>query len=222
MRNSIDLKRNQKMFEMRQDGMTLQEIGEVFGITRERVRQIIRRDRPDLISYTAGRVRIDKIVDQFSEGKTPTEIAKEFKITRNTVRYHLNKLCPEEYDEYLRKIRKRPVNKNEDILRELASKGYSKTEAAREIGCSSSYVSEVASHAEIDFRDGRRRTGDMAHTPNGVGKKLFLRMPKSLHRALAEEAAEEGVGLNDYIVVLVAQNRHIRPLNEPYKFEVSA
>lgn len=37
--------------------------------------------------------------------------------------------------------------------------------------------------------------------------KLLLRMPKGLHKRLAEYAAEEGVSLNQYVNVLLSQNQ---------------
>lgn len=44
--------------------------------------------------------------------------------------------------------------------------------------------------------------------------QFLLRLPKSLHRALAEEAKWEGVSMNQYIVALVTEKRHIRPITK--------
>ncbi len=50
-------------------------------------------------------------------------------------------------------------------------------------------------------------------TPNEEHKysgQFLLRMPKSLHRAIAQEAAWENVSMNQYLNVLITENRHIR------------
>lgn len=39
-----------------------------------------------------------------------------------------------------------------------------------------------------------------------------LRMPRSLHRAIYEEAEEEGVSMNLYLNTLITENRHIRSM----------
>ena len=44
-------------------------------------------------------------------------------------------------------------------------------------------------------------------TDDSYSGKLMLRMPKSLHRRLAETAEREGVSLNQYIVYLVSTAR---------------
>lgn len=42
--------------------------------------------------------------------------------------------------------------------------------------------------------------------------QFLLRLPKSLHRALSEEAKWEGVSMNQYAVTLLTEKRHIRPV----------
>lgn len=44
-----DVARIQEIVEMRKSGKTLDEVGKVFGITRERVRQIVRKHAPDVV-----------------------------------------------------------------------------------------------------------------------------------------------------------------------------
>lgn len=41
-----------------------------------------------------------------------------------------------------------------------------------------------------------------------------LRMPSSLHRAVSEEAEEEGVSINLYLNTLITENRHIRSVKQ--------
>lgn len=44
--------------------------------------------------------------------------------------------------------------------------------------------------------------------------QFLLRLPKSLHHALSEEAKWEGVSMNQYVVSLVTEKRHIRPVKK--------
>lgn len=41
--------------------------------------------------------------------------------------------------------------------------------------------------------------------------KFIVRLPRSLHRTLAEQAAREGVSLNQYVVSLLAQRAALAP-----------
>lgn len=47
--------------------------------------------------------------------------------------------------------------------------------------------------------------------------QLRLRMPTSLHRDLAEQAVEEGVSLNTYLLYLISKSygNQIAPMTEP-------
>jgi predicted RNase H-like HicB family nuclease len=49
-------------------------------------------------------------------------------------------------------------------------------------------------------------------TDEDYSGQFLIRMPKSLHHALAEEANSEGVSMNQYIVALIIEKRHIRPV----------
>ena len=49
--------RNREIVELHRAGLTMQEIGDYFGITRERVRQIVRREDADPASRSTARVR---------------------------------------------------------------------------------------------------------------------------------------------------------------------
>lgn len=44
--------------------------------------------------------------------------------------------------------------------------------------------------------------------------QFLLRLPKSLHHALSEEAKWEGVSMNQYVVALLTEKRHIRPVTK--------
>ncbi|QSA97581.1 toxin-antitoxin system HicB family antitoxin [Methylococcus sp. EFPC2] len=48
--------------------------------------------------------------------------------------------------------------------------------------------------------------------------RITLRLPKSLHRRLAEKATEEAVSLNQYMLSVLAQNSGVQsPTNAPQK-----
>jgi hypothetical protein len=63
--------RNHEMVERRRRGQTLEEIGQHFGLTRERVRQIIKEIDPTLVARVVGKikrnVRAEKINDSRNE-----------------------------------------------------------------------------------------------------------------------------------------------------------
>ena len=46
--------------------------------------------------------------------------------------------------------------------------------------------------------------------PPEYSGKFIVRMPRSLHRALAEQAEREGVSLNQYVVALLAERHGAR------------
>jgi len=49
-----------------------------------------------------------------------------------------------------------------------------------------------------------RKSYPLPSSDNSYSGKLLVRMPKSLHRRLAETAEREGVSLNQYIVSLLS------------------
>jgi predicted RNase H-like HicB family nuclease len=52
--------------------------------------------------------------------------------------------------------------------------------------------------------------------------RLLLRLPKSLHRQLAESAARDGVSINQYIVMLVSQGEGAARATRPTPARASA
>lgn len=49
---------------------------------------------------------------------------------------------------------------------------------------------------------------------NDYSGQFLLRMPKSLHKAIAEEALWEGVSMNQYLNTLITENRHVRAVHK--------
>lgn len=52
---------------------------------------------------------------------------------------------------------------------------------------------------------GSRKTQEMREAEKAYSGKVNLRMPRSLHRDLARRAGEEGVSLNQFMVVALAR-----------------
>jgi|DewCreStandDraft_1066081.scaffolds.fasta_scaffold23411_2 predicted RNase H-like HicB family nuclease len=50
--------------------------------------------------------------------------------------------------------------------------------------------------------------------PEAYSGKFVVRLPKALHRRLAEEAARQGVSLNQYVVALLAQGDALARLDQ--------
>lgn len=79
-------------FGLDQEPMTLQEIGDEMGITRERVRQIIQqavsllRADPRLCDWMGADPLTDEILGRHEQGQTPNEIAAHFRLPKTWVR----------------------------------------------------------------------------------------------------------------------------------------
>jgi DNA-binding transcriptional regulator LsrR (DeoR family) len=97
-----------EMYELYEHGATLEEIGDDFGITRERVRQLFKQAglQTRTISATAAlkqaadHQRADEIVDCFRQVKDLAVVAQELDIPKNVVTKVLReRLSPREYRE---------------------------------------------------------------------------------------------------------------------------
>ncbi len=87
-------------------------------------------------------------------------------------------------------------------IRGLSAFGASQEEALREL--------RVAAEA---FFESLRSAGRPLPVPETLGPfsgQLRLRMPKSLHAALAESAETDGISLNTYIVTLLSERNALR------------
>lgn len=70
------------MTQRREDGATFAEIGKDYGITGERVRQILRKGGAESVGETR---RIDNIVQRYIAGETVTDIASSVNLRPETV-----------------------------------------------------------------------------------------------------------------------------------------
>ena len=98
-----DKEREQAIVEARREGQTLKEIGEQFGITRERVRQIIINSGEDTPDFKRGKrpgggykskfpkKTIDKAVRLYEDGESVKDICDEIGVSANTLRIWLRK-----------------------------------------------------------------------------------------------------------------------------------
>ncbi|HEY7934756.1 MAG TPA: sigma factor-like helix-turn-helix DNA-binding protein [Solirubrobacteraceae bacterium] len=81
------------MHRLYQQGSTLEEVGEEFGITRERVRQLFRQAGLDTrstgetaaLKHAADRLRAEEVVEVFKRTKTVTSVSAELEIPKSTV-----------------------------------------------------------------------------------------------------------------------------------------
>jgi uncharacterized protein (DUF433 family) len=92
-----DLDRTAKMKAMRAAGATLQEVADVFGITRERVRQVTtaaprpsapryrREPKRPVMSHEERRARRNKIFDEYKHGATPWDLADKYELSQTRI-----------------------------------------------------------------------------------------------------------------------------------------
>jgi predicted RNase H-like HicB family nuclease len=89
--------------------------------------------------------------------------------------------------------------------------GESEEEALRE--------SKIASELWLDvYFENHGKYPEAKDFSNEYSGKLLLRLPKTLHKELAQTAQNEGVSLNSYIVSIVAQRFGERASRPTYNF----
>lgn len=79
----VKAKRNAVIAERFRSGQTLQEIGDAYGLTRERVRQIVRRQDPDAVKPPADTITLEEVARQW--GASPSRLrlyARRMNLTR--------------------------------------------------------------------------------------------------------------------------------------------
>lgn len=154
--------RNRRIVELRQSGLTLAEVGAKFGITKERVRQIVKE--AGVVAKHAVHTRTKETLARIERfraecgGMTDHEAAKLLGVHQSTVRKYEKatglrlarepnrglQLAPHT----IRMIEESPA---------LAAQGMSKTEAARELGvdCALFHVQIRKYLPDLKWRDGR-------------------------------------------------------------------
>lgn len=77
-----------------------------------------------------------------------------------------------------------------------------------------------AKDAKAAWIDAALENGNPIPEPNELDKysgQFKIRMPKSLHRSLAEQSHREGISMNQYCVYLLAQNNAMYENNTTIK-----
>jgi transposase-like protein/lambda repressor-like predicted transcriptional regulator len=90
---NVKIDRNEEMATLYESGMTLEEVGQKFGVTRERVRQILENFDQGLIQFELQRRRkeyVKLIKARLDEGKRVVEIAKELGMKRTSGIYRIS------------------------------------------------------------------------------------------------------------------------------------
>lgn len=162
---------------MRAKGATYQQIGDAFGLSKERVRQIFRDTNPSLLG-TFTKWRNSQIIKMREDGKTYAEIADEFGIKPNMARSIIRKIKPKlgeatlssedspppvDYGEYnwLRdRIGVRASYVPEVIsrykrIKALADEGLNITEISKELGIHYGTIQRYLRKYDIEATNGR-------------------------------------------------------------------
>jgi transposase len=112
-----------EMYELYEHGATLEEIGDDFGITRERVRQLFKAaglqtrtaSATATLKQAADQQRADEIIDCFRQAKDLAAVAHELDIPKNVVTQVLGeRLSPREYRELTATAKADPVKRFTD------------------------------------------------------------------------------------------------------------
>jgi len=147
--------RDEEIVLMRLHGATLNEIGDKFGISRERVRQIVKRDRPEVNRLWFKKLAVDEITNKFFQGDEIPDICNSTGYHEQTIRKILRRVCPETYNNRKKPPGGKGTSKYLESLQNLSGQGYTTAEAARELGIHGSSVSIMAKKYNIHFQDGR-------------------------------------------------------------------
>ncbi|HEC93686.1 MAG TPA: toxin-antitoxin system HicB family antitoxin, partial [Candidatus Atribacteria bacterium] len=72
----------------------------------------------------------------------------------------------------------------------------------------------MAAWLEVAIEEGEKVPLPQVLEEEKYSGRILLRLPKSLHRKLIENAKEEGVSLNQYIVYLISERNKENKLNQ--------
>ncbi|HQA08022.1 MAG TPA: toxin-antitoxin system HicB family antitoxin [Syntrophomonadaceae bacterium] len=73
----------------------------------------------------------------------------------------------------------------------------------------------IGSWLEVAYEEGKEIPPPRLHSEDDYSGKFTVRIPKTLHRLLVEEAEKEGVSLNQLVLSLISYNLGIK--NNPYQ-----
>lgn len=87
-----ETKRNQKIASLRQQGMTMTDLGTKFDLSPGQVSRILRAQGITVRDYHSRTVDSADVLDMYQSGFSTTLIAKHLDVTKPTISYHLRKL----------------------------------------------------------------------------------------------------------------------------------
>ncbi len=164
---STKSERNQKIAEMRSQGKTLDEIADRFGITRERVRQVLTKHYPEYNGTHIGMSRKearDKIIAALSidTKMTVRELADQFDVVPRTIHRAIR-----EQGGIVHKRQRKA--KHYDTICQMLEDGHYPMEIARHIGIKVPSIYAVMKKYNLKSRvDGRRSERRFSTTSNVV------------------------------------------------------
>ena|SRR3990167_10671090 len=112
--------RKKLMFSMREAKVNDSQIGQVLGISRERVAQSIGRCGREIVEETRHRERLEKIKPLVEQGLSATKISRVVGYSRATIEGLISDLMP--FEQYLKLKRKIKVELIAQQLREFVDK----------------------------------------------------------------------------------------------------
>ena len=95
---SLFTERNQEMAKLYHDGQTLQQVGDCYGLSRERVRQILERNYPQVIRRQPNwrPIRnVSSMAKLYRDGYNLAEIGEHFGLSYQTVSDALHREHPD-------------------------------------------------------------------------------------------------------------------------------
>lgn len=147
----MTMTRAQRFMAMHDSGMTYQKIAELEGISRERVRQVIRSEFPPSVRMPVAKTKARDSVPLPSKA-TVSQVADILGVSKNAARRAMAR----------RGVELLPAVRNPDEERlarykSYAERGFTYTEAARVEGLATSNVSAYCRRNGITLRDGREK-----------------------------------------------------------------
>lgn len=147
----MTMTRAQRFMAMHDSGMTYQKIAEIEGISRERVRQVIRSEFPPSGRMTAATTKARNSIP-LPDVATSSQVADILGVKKHTARREMARRGVE-----LQRVVRNPDEERLARYKSYAERGFTYTEAARVEGLATSNVSAYCRRHGITLRDGREK-----------------------------------------------------------------
>lgn len=175
--------RNQEIVKLYDAGLTYQQIGDMFSLTRERIRQILnsmnysrKRGNGQLIppeQWAIDAMREACVMHSFTELKKDDELSRE---EHRAVLYLQRK---GEYGKLARERNQMREKKQERRLRELLDAGLTQKEIAKEMGLSFPYITNLKQRHGLLRKQLSLETYRALHTEGLTIKQIAQRLDRS-------------------------------------------